>query len=326
MILESPWISGSRQYTASKGIITINSTFMTGADILGTLRIRAADGRQLSVSIDFSTLPCPDGELENDAGSGCFRCSANSYSFYPNASQCLVCEENAQCSGTPALVPKEGCWHSTPFSPFIRRCPVEKACSYNGRTENLTQYYVADLSKKLQWCNSSISVDLGNCSDSYQQCAPGYEGVLCGTCADGYGHSASGECCACSHTRTTSILFTLLSAGFLFAVLSIKICLASRDVDAHASELERQSRRQSAPNRGHRQEPRTSEKALTDATTLLVAVYNVSRECFLLTDGLECFLGTLQLPPTEYYRSFLGRKLDDTDEVSSRCWWYVPCD
>ena len=54
---------------------------------------------------------------------------------------CRHREEFPFCNEITGLIPVEGYWHSTPYSPLMRRCPVKEACSSVHRTEKLLEYY-----------------------------------------------------------------------------------------------------------------------------------------------------------------------------------------
>ena len=237
-VLDSDRISGRLRYRAVNGTIVINDTYVTGFDVSGTLVINSTDNRNLSVSVKFSTLPCSNGELPTVSKTECFRCSARSYAFNASADACQPCEEHAICGGTTQLVPDDGYWHSTPFSPFIRRCPIKKACSYKNRERILAQYYNStNIPARVDCYNTSKETVKEECPEVYEQCSKGYEGVLCGTCSKGYGHTTKGECMECSHSLPVARILIILTVVALYCVLSGKVFLGTDSVKKYIARI-----------------------------------------------------------------------------------------
>ena len=204
----------------------IDSTLVTGYNISDVVAIQSDDTRRINATIKFHTRPCPDGELPTKKRSACFRCPSTAYGFVANNTKCLPCDKHAQCSGTTQLVPDDGYWHSTPFSPYIRRCPSKAACSFPGRKKTLSQYYNdTEINEKLQLFSTNSTVDPADWTANYSQCASGYEGVLCGACQEGYGHAAGGGCKSCSQSLARARLAAVLGVGVLFLVLTIQVVL-----------------------------------------------------------------------------------------------------
>ena len=187
-------ILGERRYTAERGIININNTQGIGIGVSGAiLRIQAVQNPLLAAEIEFSMRSCFPGEDVGDIE--CLPCRPLQYTIHPLPQGCLPCEDGAVCTGGAALVPVDGKWHSTPFSPQLHDCIIREACSYVNRTEVLSAFY-ADrhlMDETVRAFNESI--ELGEKPDFplYNQCSEGYTGILCGSCAPGYGRFAGGE-------------------------------------------------------------------------------------------------------------------------------------
>ena len=198
--------------------------------------IRGADARNLFVMVNFTTAECTGGALVRLKHSSCFRCEGDDYSFTTSRQDCLPCEPFALCTGTTVLVPKPGYWHSSPFSPFIHRCVILEACVFANRTRLLTAYYNTSsfVQKQLdnfnssEWgwsqdCSSDTCMHSQENKEHYLQCAEGYAGVLCGSCSDGYGHTADGKCkrCTTSYAQSCVIVALLFASGFFVMLVKL---------------------------------------------------------------------------------------------------------
>ena len=101
------------------------------------------------VNIDFSedVLPrltivvtvrdCKFGEARDPKGTFCSQCSESQFNFNPRQ-ECQACPENGNCWTKTAIQPNAGYWHSNPCSQRIQQCPVEEACAFADRTEELS--------------------------------------------------------------------------------------------------------------------------------------------------------------------------------------------
>ena len=186
------------------------------------------------VLVNFTIDRCMKGALVIEESSACVYCAGSSYTFRASREGCTKCEDNAVCVGTTVLVPRNGYWHSSPFSPFMRLCLVMEACSSENRTEKLMEYY--DQSPPIQqqlhgfncsewkWseeCGPEDELDSSRNVPQYEQCSEGYEGVLCGSCVDGYGHTADGKCKKCNESYAFScVVVALLFSGGFFVMLA----------------------------------------------------------------------------------------------------------
>ena len=254
-MLDSALISGKRQYTAHEGKVVIDNTFVAGVGVNDTkLVFRPEDKRKFSANLTFSIRPCEKGELPSEEEKRCVRCPRFSYTLEANEAGCKECEDHAVCDGTAALVPEEGYWHLHPFSPFMIRCLHRDACSFTNRTEALAEFYrdgaqmlelldglKAPNCTSLETRNHTQSVDFGD----YTQCADGYEGPACGSCASRYGHNADGSCSECKLSKGKTRLFTVLLSLVLLGVVTVKLVLTVNDMRAQA-EFESKEQRAEA--------------------------------------------------------------------------------
>ncbi len=179
----------------------------------------------LKTNLTFSTRECFPGEIES--GYECQPCLMDQYSFN-TSSKCRDCEKHATCSSGSSLVPVDGYWHSTPFSPQFHECITREACKRTDRETALTAYYEDSekISAEIATLNAYISNEHGMMQrpsyDDYNQCSAGYKGILCGACEAGYGHSAGGECIKCPN-RGRSIRLTITSVAFNFVFLLLEV-------------------------------------------------------------------------------------------------------
>eukprot|EP00210_Caulerpa_lentillifera_P004272 g4075.t1 len=227
LILSSANIVGELRYTAINGTILIVNTTAWGVNVThAELVIQSSDGRVTEVRVQFSTRVCVLGESIQDHR--CTACLPNQYGFSPTNNSCRSCEHNAICQGRAALVPVNGYWHSTPFSPQFHTCFFPEACTFENRTEKLTHFYKD--SNRLQNLLTELEVYLHENGQLpnftlYEQCADGYEGVLCGSCEPGYGHSLNGECSKCPDNRRVSILLGVVCFLWFFIIIGINAAI-----------------------------------------------------------------------------------------------------
>ena len=200
--------------------------------------------------VHFSTAECTGGALLVEVTSNCFHCEGGSYSFNTSKTSCLKCEDNAVCVGTTVLVPKDGYWHSSPFSPFMQLCLVEEACKFENRIEILKAYYneSARIQQLLhdfncsEWrwseeCDSSRNGESPRNKAEYKQCAEGYEGELCGSCSDGYGHTADGKCKKCSDNYGESLGIAVVLVIVAILSMGLKVYLGVNKVQTEVKYL-----------------------------------------------------------------------------------------
>jgi len=184
--LSSPYILGDRRYTARNGVAEIDNAFTFGINVSSTMTISAVGRPNVGMNASFSIRECQVGEYTQNGD--CLRCPPRHYGFDGSRERCQKCDVHAVCEGGAALVPDDGYWHSNPFSPYFRRCLITSGCEYENRRRTLTSFYsnVTKLQQDLESLNQYIA-GIGSLPEfsSYNQCAEGYEGVLCGSCSPG---------------------------------------------------------------------------------------------------------------------------------------------
>lgn len=291
VVLISDSIIGEQRYNAEEGMININNTIGVGIDADSSIQIQSTQNRSLSAGLDFSTRACLPGE--NASVFSCQECLPNQYSFNAQFG-CRDCEDKAICPGKAALVPVEGYWHSTPFSPQFHECIVREACEYSNRLQTLTQYYsnLQSMAEELSELDAFVA---GTGTDpeyeDYYQCAEGYRGVLCGSCEEGYGHFPGGECVECPTGRSGSSIIAVCISVWTAVFLGLNIfttlnstqrqilMVLCQNTDGSPSTLETRSL-------SHRGEfPSTSERMHEDRIIAMVKV----------TELLKIFINYLQV-------------------------------
>ena len=100
-----------------------------------------------SISIVVSVRNCSIGEVVS-AGSLCADCSSTTYNFVHTANVCHPCPMKGNCEGR-IILPDEGYWQKTPCSAHLRKCLTSHACSFEGRSDELTK-----LTEELDSCPS----------------------------------------------------------------------------------------------------------------------------------------------------------------------------
>eukprot|EP00798_Chlamydomonas_sp_ICE-L_P026535 gene26535-18365_t len=151
--------------------------------------------------LNVYVLPCKLGEYDPvwDAGYRCVLCDVGSYRVDEDLTECKVCPQYATCvnntsfqpnADNPIIVPDTGYFHSNPFSNQLYQCDdqsVVTPCAYSGRHDRIVEYQLTLLNDTNKYNETEYYKIL---------CAPGYSGVLCSRCANGYGLAAGGcqEC------------------------------------------------------------------------------------------------------------------------------------
>eukprot|EP00210_Caulerpa_lentillifera_P006697 g6399.t1 len=177
---------------------------------------------------------CVVGEAPTQDRVLCQECGENSYNFDPkNENGCTTCPETASCEGH-YIVPKDGYWHKGPCNFQVKRCVLEDACTYDKRKQNLT-----DFSRNFIDCsfNNATLIAYGQ-----MQCSKGYEGTLCGSCAQSYGLSLGQKCSECP-TAAGSIITMIVLLLYLLVLCSFTIRGALPYQAKHTTSA-RQSRRE----------------------------------------------------------------------------------
>ena len=225
--LESPNIGGAIHYVTKHGVARIDATMARGIGVESYVTILNDREPSIRTQAVFSTRRCYPGEFVT--GDSCHSCPADVYSFNASLGQCHPCEAHARCRGQASLVPEVGYWHSTPFSPKFHRCIEKEACRFDDREKNLDAFYQneEELQKDLDKMNAYLE---GNDSlpefPNYQQCAEGYEGVLCGSCQQDHGHGFSGTCVSCPSERGNAGMLLAAAIFWTFVVIGVN-CLVT---------------------------------------------------------------------------------------------------
>ena len=225
--LVSPNIGGAIHYVTTNGTARIDATTARGIGIVSNVEIQNDRVPSIRTQTAFSTRQCYPGEFAT--GDSCHPCPADVYSFNASLGQCHPCEVHAKCKGQASLVPEDGYWHSTPFSPKFHRCIEKEGCRFDDREEKLDAFYQdqEQLQKDLDRMNAYLegNVSLPEFPD-YQQCAEGYEGLLCGSCQRDHGHGFSGTCVPCPSERSNVEMLLALAIIWTLVIIGVN-CLAT---------------------------------------------------------------------------------------------------
>ncbi|GMH37693.1 hypothetical protein BSKO_05566 [Bryopsis sp. KO-2023] len=188
-------------------------------------------GKFLSTSITIVVRECVVGEVSKDDGRRCEKCKPGFFSFDTSDKNCELCPgKKATCYGS-TLSPADGFWHSAPHSTDVHSCLLEEACTYDNRTEILQESSLR---------NGAI-IDSG---EGYPQCAQGYEGVHCGSCAPTHGKERSLRCVECGAKSSSG----LMCGAVMLALLIISMVYV-RSVRVHSKKVIAQANA-ALPSRG----------------------------------------------------------------------------
>ena len=260
LTLESDAIIGDLKYAATNGVVTISNTRAWGINTTGTLTIFSQRDPSIGIRLQFSTRGCYPGEIAQiDV---CKRCSIEQYGFDSTLGTCQGCETHAHCSGGAVLIPDDGYWHSTPFSPVFRKCIHLEACRYDGRAEILDLFYKdpVALQGKLERLNAYMAEEGHEPDDAlaYPQCSEGYKGPLCGSCRGGYGHSYTGECESCPKKEDMNGLRIFLIALWLLVFIGVNCAISLASMKSRVERVKLEVRPASSSfreKRGNRDSP-----------------------------------------------------------------------
>lgn len=134
----SEHIAGQLVSVAENGIVTFDALTFTADPGTYSLIFLADDLPPVRSSVTIRS--CIIGEFNVTDQKICTNCSAGFFGLDPMV-PCQQCHESAECTGGPVLVPRDGHWHSTPYSPQIHTCLSSEACSYDGRLDVLRTFY-----------------------------------------------------------------------------------------------------------------------------------------------------------------------------------------
>eukprot|EP00803_Ostreobium_quekettii_P002345 evm.model.scf_47.5 EVM.evm.TU.scf_47.5 scf_47:34700-36623(-) len=183
-----------------------------------TMRFMPDDPLSTIEPVQFTVAirECLVGEVEAEDGFQCKVCSYGFHGLDPTKEECTPCHANAFCNGT-TITPKLGFWHSSSKSTEVHACIVADAC-------------LAPRAR-LQEAVGNASDETVFFGDEYPQCTPGYDGVLCGSCSDGYGQVRVHQCKECTSTLGSAAGF---GAAVMVTVLIAAIFIRRTD---HASAM-----------------------------------------------------------------------------------------
>eukprot|EP00198_Chlamydomonas_reinhardtii_P010737 XP_001700074.1 predicted protein [Chlamydomonas reinhardtii] len=236
-----PVVSGQTQLLTEAGVGHFTDLKVRGTPGAYNISFRAAvrDRTLPPLVMQVRLRPCLLGEVRTLDNDKCIRCAAATFSLDPTNTSCDLCPNNADCPMAGqgrVLLPEDGYWHSSPYSPQVHYCPWSEACSYGNRSARLLAFQMA--LPRLPVINASSSLfrlppealaylnswalggdwDAGvwvlrafNATSGYSdiQCAPNYGGNLCGRCNKGYGRTDFGSCIKCQPAALNHFLYGL---------------------------------------------------------------------------------------------------------------------
>ena len=226
VVLVSDAIVGENAYDAIDGVAEISNTRAWGINKSSNLIIASERDESVHVNVSISTRDCNPGEIEQVEV--CRMCPVDQYGFDATLGKCESCEEHAVCGGGAKLVPLDGYWHSTPFSPAFYKCIHPSACRYEGRRENLDAFYqdAALLKEHLDEMKKYAAGQEERPEfPEYKQCSEGYAGPFCGSCQAGYGHSYTGECTACPKRKDLGGFRVFLNVAWLLLLIGVNCAI-----------------------------------------------------------------------------------------------------
>ena len=105
------------------------------------------------LSVEVEVRECQLGEFAQENLTLCVRCSGSQYNFDSDASMCLPCPENGNCT-TNVIHPNKGYWHRSPCSRHVQQCVSREACDFSGREDALN-----DLTNEIETCEIEETLD-----------------------------------------------------------------------------------------------------------------------------------------------------------------------
>ena len=195
--------------TSGRDNITVGPPLVTPDKYTAVLIVPDLNEEHVTLSVNIR--PCVINEVPRDDNRGCIECKPGRYNFDPETGSCTVCPENGDCSGKYAL-PKSGHWNAFPCSHHMQKCVFGEACrGLNGSELNTT--VAVDAAEGCDFSDEEI--------EQYQAdlCENGYEGPLCGSCAEGHGKLGAFRCLVCG--SNASAVFAVLAAFFILTMLTL---------------------------------------------------------------------------------------------------------
>lgn len=240
-------------YAPSSALVGVTLTGTPGAvyDLTFSVASPLLPGGLLQARVRVAILLCGMLEAFNNATSLC-ECITGSQREPPvvgDDRRCACADgfhvfsglSGIECRGCPArgatcarglLVPAEGWWNSSPESEDLQPCLVAAACSTtagganptSSRLSTLLQYQVAALANASGQYTPTELVRRGQLSVAewrQLQCSEGYTGVLCASCAPGWGRIRMNECVKCTgYEDNTGALAGMMAVNALVLLVT----------------------------------------------------------------------------------------------------------
>ena len=201
-------LRGNDIFTANQGVFIISNFIPSGPigsyQNMSALTSAISNSKILndnstysnSLIIELFLRNCTLGEQITP--SECIVCQNGTLLLDPE-SVCLACPTGGYCPGGTDLIPLPGYWRDVNPTTTVYACLVAGACiGYPTNT---------DLNK---------------------QCSPGYEGIMCSSCMEGYTKTASGYCDVCpSQDMNFGILLTIMAVILVFCIILVKTTIKS---------------------------------------------------------------------------------------------------
>jgi hypothetical protein len=149
---------------------------------------------------------------------------------HPTTQQCVICKPGFVCDrdNAKSLITL-GYWRLNSYSDKAIACRLPGACC--GDSDELAQdkRFAAGLAtiRPAQLCKQLVTT-----SQFSYNCAPGYQGALCGECISGYGMSGN-ECIECTQMSLYNLLFAAVIV-FYFMLVYTFLYLKSGDYESVA--------------------------------------------------------------------------------------------
>jgi hypothetical protein len=183
---------------------------------------------------------CPAGTEPDDSGAVCSLCDNGFYSNIDSNRTCVACLHELSGGGVRSVADRTGCECDAGYALDVSEsecitCALGSVCSRAGMTVEQMA------SAPMYWRSSPTSTDFYRCSKAgcqggvfADQCAPGYSGVACGVCEEGYS-SAGATCLACPSPVIIWFGILLSVAGVLIMIffLSYRVSAAAGASTAH---------------------------------------------------------------------------------------------
>ena len=118
-----------------------------------TVTITFSEPALLSIAFEVEIRDCKIGEFVQEDGKLCVPCSSTQYNFDTNASACVPCPLNANCTSS-TIAPNKGYWHRTPCSRHLQECVSSDACEFPERDADLSAAL-----KDIRSCQLNEAVD-----------------------------------------------------------------------------------------------------------------------------------------------------------------------